>query len=109
MGLIPEVARLLEEKRGAGEIGSSFDAQIIILTKDDFRYKYLESFKNELAEIFKVSQVEIKKAQGDFRIQVGRAEDKKCPRCWNYSTDVGRSSVNPLLCPRCLEVVERSN
>jgi isoleucyl-tRNA synthetase len=109
MGLIPEVARLLEEKRGAGEIGSSFDAQIIILTKDDFRYKYLESFKNELAEIFKVSQVEIKKAQGDFRIQVGRAEGKKCPRCWNYSTDVGRSSVNPLLCPRCLEVVERSN
>ena len=59
--LIPPVAKALEEKRNQEIIGSSFDAQIILLTNKQFYYKYLDGLKEDLPEIFKVSQVIIEK------------------------------------------------
>lgn len=107
--LIPSVAMSLEEKRGRGIIGSSFDAQIILLTSNEFRYTYLESIKEDLPEIFKVSQVAIKKKdkirQGDLEISVEKAEGEKCMRCWNYSASVGKSQVHPQICQRCESAV----
>jgi isoleucyl-tRNA synthetase len=118
MELIPDVARLLEERRGSDLIGSSFDAKINLLTNDEIRYKYLESLRDELPEIFKVSQVkieapdEVSKAQqqvsskfNDISIVVNKAEGKKCCRCWNYSNTVGKSKLHPLICHRCLEAM----
>ncbi|MCM8771308.1 MAG: isoleucine--tRNA ligase [Candidatus Omnitrophica bacterium] len=117
MDLIPEVAKLLEEKRSLGLIGSSFDAQIIILTNNEFRYKYLESLKPELPEIFKVSQVNLQKRdkinQGvvlakynDIAIMADKAEGAKCSRCWNYSLSVGKNKEHPLLCDRCFQAIQ---
>ncbi|MDD5237233.1 MAG: isoleucine--tRNA ligase, partial [Candidatus Omnitrophica bacterium] len=63
MGIIPELTKLLEEKRATGAIGSSFDAKIKLLTNSQERYKFLESLKPELLEIFKVSQVEVEKRE----------------------------------------------
>ncbi|MCX5714005.1 MAG: class I tRNA ligase family protein, partial [Candidatus Omnitrophica bacterium] len=57
VGLIPFAAKALEEMRGRQEIGSSFDARINLLTNNENRVKYLESLRDELTEIFKVSQV----------------------------------------------------
>ena len=59
--MIPDVTKFLEEKRVAGLIGSSFDAKIKLLTNSEERYKFLRSLKDDLLEIFKVSQVEIEK------------------------------------------------
>ena len=114
--LIPETAKALEEKRNQGVIGSSFDAKIILLTNDEFRYKYLESLKADLLEIFKVSQIEIKldpklsnlvksvrsMTSPDITIEVDKADGKKCVRCWNYSTSIGKDEEHPLICNRCL-------
>jgi isoleucyl-tRNA synthetase len=117
IGLIPFVAKALEEKRAQGAIGSSFDAAIIMLTNSENRYKYLESLREELAEIFKVSQAQIiKKADlsglpalggdyADLAIEVKKAEGKKCLRCWNYSLNIGKDKVHPLLCDRCLTAI----
>ncbi|MBP7215718.1 MAG: isoleucine--tRNA ligase [Candidatus Omnitrophica bacterium] len=117
MNLIPEVAKALEVQRSAGIIGSSFDAAIKLLTKDDFRYTNLQSLhKEDLCEIFKVSQVSIEKvlsiAQGaqsqqfpDIAIEVIAASGCKCARCWNYSASVGSSTTHPLICARCLEAL----
>lgn len=116
MELIPDVAKALEEKRSAGVIGSSFDAKIKLLTKDEIRYKYLGSLKDELLEIFKVSQVEIIKSNSldtgmvskkypDIGVIVEKAAGKKCVRCWNYSVRVGMSSDHPLLCEKCLMAI----
>jgi len=121
IGLIPEVAKALEDKRSKGLIGSSFEAQIILLTKSEIRYKYLGGLEAELSEIFKVSQAKIKKddtsidlSQGfkslscpEVVIVVERATGCKCARCWNYNDSVGRSSLHPLLCTRCLEAMKR--
>lgn len=113
--LIPEVARILEERRQESMIGSSFDAQIIILTNDDFRYKFLESLKTDLTELFKVSQVTIKKGQlpsdsvrersPNVAIIAQKAQGQKCLRCWNFSVSVGSSPQHPLICQRCLEAI----
>jgi isoleucyl-tRNA synthetase len=115
--LIPDVSKALELKRAQGIIGSSFDAKINMLTKDDFCYKYLESFKSDLYEIFKVSQMQIIKKEDletnlftsskypNIAIEVVRAEGDKCQRCWNYSLSVAREDES--LCERCLSIVRK--
>ena len=102
-----EVNKELEEKRSAGLIGSSFDARINILTKDQIRYTYLDSLKADLTEIFKVSQVTLgcSAAHPDIAVAVAKADGAKCTRCWNYSEKVGQSAAHPILCDRCLEAI----
>ncbi|MFH0913573.1 MAG: isoleucine--tRNA ligase [Candidatus Omnitrophota bacterium] len=113
MELIPDVAKALEEKRGQGLIGSSFDAKINLLTKSPKRYKFLQSLEAELVEIFKVSQVEVSleeeiksAASGETPvITVSKAEGIKCARCWNYSASTGNNKDHPLICGRCLKAM----
>jgi isoleucyl-tRNA synthetase len=106
--LIPEAARALEEMRNLGQIGSSFDAQINILTKTQDRYTFLQSFNDELPEIFKVSQVELRldvHIDNDLLIKVAKAQGEKCLRCWNYSRQLGRDEKHPLICDNCLKAI----
>jgi len=102
--LVPVTAKALEELRSRGQIGSSFDAQINILTKIQDRYTFLRSFSDELCEIFKVSQVNIildDKSPDGFSINVAKAQGIKCLRCWNYSQEIGRNKEHPLICDNC--------
>jgi isoleucyl-tRNA synthetase len=115
--LIPTVTKVLEAKRVAGEIGSSFDAKIKMLTKDQSWYKYLESLQSDLLEIFKVSQLVIEKNDTfgpgvvldanipEIGIEVEKADGHKCERCWNYSHSVGTDPGHRSLCDKCLQVV----
>jgi len=108
ISLIPDVAKALEEKRSLGEIGVSFDAKIKLLTNSQERYKFLASFKTELCEVFKVSQVDViieKNLPNDIAIEVSKADGVKCVRCWNYSLSVGCDRVHPLICERCLKAI----
>ncbi len=121
IGLVPVVTRALEAKRAEGIIGSSFDARIKLLTKDRSWYKNLESLKNDLAEIFKVSQVGIESVDKldqsivlnpdlpDVGITVEKADGQKCARCWNYSDYVGKDSVHTSLCDKCLRAINALN
>ena len=108
IALIPDVAKALEERRSAGEIGSSFDARINILTNDQNRCNYLDSLKADILEIFKVSQVNVEYKSGGsgIAIAVCKASGEKCTRCWNYSDSVGASKDHPLICERCLEAIK---
>jgi len=120
IGLIPEVTKTLEEKRARGIIGSSFDAKIKLLTNNEERYKFLTSLKDDLCEIFKVSQVEIlfkqdlphldrqSKVSASFDIappEVVKAEGKKCKRCWNFR-EIGVDKEYPEICLMCLDVLK---
>jgi isoleucyl-tRNA synthetase len=117
MALVPEVNEKLEEIRGKGEIGSSFDAKIKLLTKTEERYKFLESLKDDICEIFKVSQVEVTKQDkldpnisraanfSDIAILALKADGAKCMRCWNYDVSVGEFNTHPLICKRCMAVI----
>ena len=113
LNIVPTVTKLLEEKRAEGLIGSSFDAKIKLLTNSRERYTFLASLKEDLPEIFKVSQVEIEKTGDpaalpdkkdlypDIAIEVFKADGQKCQRCWNYSVLVGKSEKHPGLCDKC--------
>ncbi|MFA4993199.1 MAG: isoleucine--tRNA ligase [Candidatus Omnitrophota bacterium] len=106
--LVPQAAKALEELRSAGKIGSSFDAQINILTNSQDRYTFLQSFNIELCEIFKVSQIKVTLDKGnpaDLSVKAGKAEGSKCPRCWNYSFKVGSNPAHPLICDNCLKAI----
>ena len=119
IGLVSEANEKLEEMRGRGEIGSSFDAKINLLTNNEIRYKYLESLKGDLAEIFKVSEVEIKLdhnlpnldkhiraiSSPDITIEVLKAQGLKCVRCWNYSPSVGSHKAHVQLCDKCMRAI----
>ncbi|MBM3243215.1 MAG: isoleucine--tRNA ligase [Candidatus Omnitrophica bacterium] len=112
IGLIPDVAKSLEEMRSHGIIGSSFDAQINLLTKGEIRYNFLASLKDDLSEVFKVSAVKVirqddlsgcslSRIYEDTAIAVEKASGLKCPRCWNYSKSVGESLKHPEICLKC--------
>jgi isoleucyl-tRNA synthetase len=108
--LIPSIAKDLEEERGKGLIGSSFDAQIILLTNSEFYYKYLEGLKDDLPEIFKVSRVLIEMKQDsteEVSFAVQKAEGRKCIRCWNWSQSIGGDKNHPDICPRCISQMRR--
>jgi isoleucyl-tRNA synthetase len=108
IGLIPEAAKMLEELRGKGQIGSSFDAKIKLLTKSQDRFIVLTSLKDDLCEIFKVSQVMLEKKDdlnSEIAIEVSKADGYKCVRCWNYAFSVGKDSSHPELCVNCLKAI----
>jgi len=119
ISLIPEVTEKLEGMRSEGLIGSSFDAKIKLLTNSEERYKFLESLKSDLCEIFKVSQIEIRLDKNlpnlnkhvrvltspDISIEAQKAEGTKCVRCWNYSVSVGNDKNHPLICDKCLKAI----
>jgi isoleucyl-tRNA synthetase len=106
IALIPEAAKVLEEMRSKGLIGSSFDAKIKLLTNNEERYKFLGSLKDDLCEVFKVSQVQIcKEGQSDIAIAASKAEGVKCVRCWNYSAYVGSVKDHPLICANCFKAI----
>jgi isoleucyl-tRNA synthetase len=106
--LVPVAAKALEELRSKGQIGSSFDAQINLLTNNPVRYTFLQSFKIELAEIFKVSQVKLtldESNSAQLSVKVEKAQGAKCLRCWNYSLEVGKSKTHPLICDNCIKAI----
>ncbi|MDD5077518.1 MAG: isoleucine--tRNA ligase [Candidatus Omnitrophica bacterium] len=107
--LVPQAAKSLEGLRTSGQIGSSFDARIKMLTKSQERYTFLRSLNAELCEIFKVSQVEVgmdETLSEEIKIEVSKAEGVKCARCWNYSREVGKDQAHPLICDNCIKALE---
>lgn len=99
-----EVNRELESKRQEGVIGSSLEAQVELYLPSEQR-NLLQKLDSKLEWIFIVSCVKLFDSQ-ERKIVVQKAEGKKCPRCWNYSSEVGSDRSYPDLCPRCTEVLK---
>lgn len=115
--LLPQVNKLLEVSRMNKQIGSSFDAQIILLTNSEVRYKFLRTLEPELAEFFRVSQVHISRegdfvdlvpseAVSDIKLKVQKAQGEKCVRCWNRYLSVGKDPRHPQICSNCIKNIE---
>ena len=105
------VTKALEEARQQGTIGHSLDARVRLVANDGLRPLLTEQV-GVLPAFLIVSQVELA-AGGDtggsrapeLAVTVEPARGAKCARCWNYSEAVGRDSIHPQLCERCLPVV----
>ncbi|MGB2579739.1 isoleucyl-tRNA synthetase [Elusimicrobium simillimum] len=101
------ILKKLEEARAAGLIGSSLEAKVIFATTAEAEFAFLEENKNIWPEIAIVSAVEINKTGGEaLDITVQHADGAKCPRCWQWKTDIGTNTKYPELCARCASVLE---
>jgi len=103
----------LEAARRGKLIGSSLEAKVV-LSATGAALEWLRKHQSELATLFIVSQVEVvsspsPRAQtislpsslgGSANAEVLPADGQKCPRCWTYAPEVGRSSD---VCAKCVE------
>ncbi|HUT86194.1 MAG TPA: isoleucine--tRNA ligase [Elusimicrobiales bacterium] len=103
-----KILKELEVSRQKGDIGSSLEAMVIFKTSDSETLKFLENTLSLWPSITIVSQVKIaKEGAKELEIEVRRAEGTKCPRCWQWKTDIGSSEKYPDLCERCANVMSK--
>jgi isoleucyl-tRNA synthetase len=109
------VNKQIENKRQAGLIGSSLQANVEITgSKEDI--KLLNELGHDLKFVFIVSRCKVVNSreeidnqdyemswslEDDLHIKVTPSNDTKCERCWHYSDDVGHNPAHPTLCGRC--------
>lgn len=115
-----ETNKILEKARKGDNkiIGNSLDAKVLLHSNDENIQKFLTNNKETLELALIVSEVEIannidetfekgEEAQ-DLFIKVVHADGEKCERCWKYSTEIGKDSDHPTLCPRCASVLKNN-
>jgi isoleucyl-tRNA synthetase len=104
-----EVSKTMEQARRDKIIGHPLDA-VVKITADGETLAFIESVRCYLKDVFIVSEVEVIKGNGPFienenfkqlGIAVSKSTGAKCPRCWNYSKDIGTDSNHPEVCARC--------
>jgi isoleucyl-tRNA synthetase len=123
-----DVNKVLEEARSAKAIGSSLEAKVQLYIADANLRQTLANLNppsgaetngiDELRYLCLASQVELldspdfantaqySSKSDTLTIGVALAQGHKCDRCWNYSEQVGTSTQHPLLCERCVDVIE---
>jgi isoleucyl-tRNA synthetase len=95
----------IEEKRTAGLVGASLQAELVI-TCDGATFDALHSLGEDLKFVFITSKVKLLKVAGSaLDVQVLVSEATKCERCWHYSDDVGADAAHAGLCGRCVSNV----
>jgi isoleucyl-tRNA synthetase len=103
-----EVMKQLEAARNEKRIGAPLEARLVLRASGDLA-TLLERYASELAALFIVSQVEVKRAtEGELSVTVERAAGEKCERCWKYTTDTGVDSRYPTVCGRCAKAVDET-
>ncbi|OGR95588.1 MAG: isoleucine--tRNA ligase [Elusimicrobia bacterium GWF2_62_30] len=105
------VTKAIEEKRQAGEVGSSLEARIVLRTSEEEKKKFLDSALALWPQVAIVSEaaVEFDAAAPELEVKVFKAEGAKCPRCWQWRRDIGSDQARPDLCGRCAAVVKGAN
>jgi len=96
------VSKALETARAGKLIGKSTEAAVTVRAEGEQR-RLLESARDELATLFIVSRVTL--ADGPLAVEVAPAPGQKCPRCWVFASDTGRSAAHPELCGKCVDAL----
>jgi isoleucyl-tRNA synthetase len=110
------VAKLLEEQRKAGAIGSSLDAEIDLYADEQIG-TLLAPLGDELRFLLISSQARVHglaaapataQATGmaGLRVSIAASAAPKCVRCWHHRPEVGSHAQHPELCGRCVENIE---
>jgi isoleucyl-tRNA synthetase len=107
MRIRDDVNRALETERQAKTIGNSLGARVK-LRAGGADAVLLERYRDELAMLFIVSEVELEPAGHDdgVHIEVARAEGDKCPRCWRIVRSISTARGTEGLCDRCVGALD---
>jgi isoleucyl-tRNA synthetase len=95
------VNKHLEEKRVAGQIGSSLAAELDIYARGP-AYDSLTHLGNDLRFVFITSRATVHFAEGPIKVIVTPSPHPKCERCWHYRAEVGADTGHPDICGRCV-------
>ena len=97
-----DVAKVLEDLRAAGKIGSSLQAEVSLYA-DAATYDLLTSLGDDLKFVLICSKVSLEKADAasGLSIEASASAHVKCARCWHWREDVGQDAEHPELCGRC--------
>ncbi|KAL1920073.1 uncharacterized protein VTP21DRAFT_1219 [Calcarisporiella thermophila] len=117
-----EVNQVLERARQEKTIGSSLEADVVVVVQENSRLAdLLRKYEAELRSFFIVSDAALSFAPSEeggkvyskdsslqlgigeearCRVEARRARRSKCPRCWNYAAEEENA-----LCARCQSVV----
>jgi isoleucyl-tRNA synthetase len=105
-----DVSKALELARNTKLVGHSLDARVVLEAPAGKWADLLETYREELATLFIVSQVELTQGLNEavpgeevpgLKIRIEKARGEKCERCWNYATTIGEDEVHPTICHRC--------
>ncbi len=101
------VAKSLEERRAAGELGSSLQADVEIAVSSADR-ELLASLGGDLRFVMITSAANLADAgaEGDPQVVARASAHAKCERCWHYRPDVGTQARHPAICGRCVSNLE---
>ncbi|HOS96325.1 MAG TPA: class I tRNA ligase family protein, partial [Deltaproteobacteria bacterium] len=111
LALRQEVSKVLEGARRDKVIGHPLDADVK-LSADGETYDFLRTVEPFLEDVFICSKVEVSRGDGPYidsesfaklGIVAAKAPGAKCPRCWHYREDIGKSEKHPEICARCAE------
>ena len=118
-----DVNKVLEQARVDKQIGSSLEAKVLLYVTDEklrsavkaleidtngideLRYLFITSQATVLDSAQQLEGLKYNSISDNWGIGVVDAEGEKCDRCWNYSTHVGESKEDPLLCERCVSAL----
>jgi isoleucyl-tRNA synthetase len=118
-----DVNKVLEQARVDKQIGSSLEAKVLLYVTDEqlrdavrtleidtngideLRYLFITSQATVLDSAQQLEGLKYNSISDNWGIGVVDAEGEKCDRCWNYSTYVGESQEDPLLCERCVSAL----
>lgn len=107
MDVRSEVLAALELARQKKEIGAGLEAKVTLSANGSLA-PLLERYQRDLADLFIVSQVNLRQDGDGLTVTVQRADGQKCERCWKYTTDVGsRPEVHASICGECAGEVQR--
>ena len=114
--LRPYILKALEAERAKGLIGASLEARVTIRTASPRDAGLLKGLADELPMLLIVSQACVEEVAavaapfGGIFTQTGvlveKADGVKCPRCWNFKTDIGKDKDHPEVCGRCAGAVK---
>lgn len=101
-----EAAKVLEDLRSAGKLGSSLQAEVEIRASGA-QYELLASLEDDLRFVLICSKTTLVKASdpGAEAIIATPSGQRKCARCWHWRADVGshaQAAAHPDLCGRCV-------
>ena len=107
------VNRELEKLRGTGEIGSSLDAEVrlycapalyarLLPLEEDLRFVLITSEARLCPADERPATAAGSEIEGLY-IAAARSDYEKCARCWQRREEVGRDTVHPGLCARCIK------
>ena len=105
------VNKSLEKARKERGMGQSLAARVTVTAAAE-TVRFLESFGDDLRDIFLVSATELREGavpegeEGAVSVEVSAAGGEKCERCWGYTGDVGESGRFPGTCRRCAGILE---